>query len=251
LNFSVLFKKEIIEHIKTYKLLIVVAVLLIFGLGTPLILYFLPEISGDQVPIPLPEFGAIDAIQSYLSTLNQIGLLIAVLIAMGAIAQERERKTAIMTLTKSVGFGSFITAKLAALIVTFGIGFFLGAAGCYLYTVVLLGSFSATDFLYINLLAGLYLVVCLSVTVMYSSFFRNQMIAGLLALVTLIFLVLISNIPVIGEYAPNSLMNWATQIALGTGGSLWPSLMISLIVSFIIIVATILIGWQVLKRQEL
>jgi ABC-2 type transport system permease protein len=254
LNFPVLFKKEIKEHIRTYKLLIVVAALLVFGLGTPLLLKFLPEIltaSGEQIPVPLPQFGAIDAIQSYLSTLSQIGLLITVLIAMGAVAQERERRTAIMTLSKSAGFGAFITAKLAALVVTFGIGFWLGAAGCYLYTVVLLGNFSALDFVFINLLTGFYLVVCLSVTLMYSTFFRNQLAAGGLALATLIGLVLISNIPVIGKYTPSSLMNQAAQITSGAGIDLWPSLIINLIVCAVIILASILIGWQVLKRQEL
>jgi ABC-2 type transport system permease protein len=250
-NFTVLLRKEIIESFKTFKLLIVVAVLLLLGLGTPLLLKFLPEISGDQVPISIPEFGAFDAIQSWLSTLSQIGLLIMVLIAMGAIAQERERRTAVMTLSKSAGFGAFITAKLAALILILGIGLFLGAAGCYLYTVVLLGNFSAADFLFINLLAGFYLVVCLSVTVMYSAFFRNQLAAGGLAFITLIGLVLISNIPVIGDYTPSSLMNWAAQISKGTEGNPWPSLVVSLAVSCAIIVAAVVIGWQVLKRLEL
>src|SRR3989304_3459320 len=107
MSFLVLFRKEIREYLKTYKLLIVGAVFLLFGLSTPLIFKFLPEIlrlSGEELPIALPAFTAADALKSYVSNLGQVGLLVAVLVAMGVIAQERERGTAVMTLCKPAGF---------------------------------------------------------------------------------------------------------------------------------------------------
>jgi ABC-2 type transport system permease protein len=168
-------------------------------------------------------------------------------VAMGSIALERERRTAVMTLCKPAGFGAFVTAKLAALALTFGLGLVLGAAGCYLYTVVLLGSLSAYSFVLVNLLAGLYLLVCLSVTLMYSALFRNQLAVGGLALATMIVLALFSNIPQVGHYMPSSLMSWATGLAAGTGSSSWPAL----VVSIGIVIAAVLIGWQVLKKREL
>ena len=253
MNFGVIFRKEISEHIKTYKLLIVAAVLLLFGLATPLIIKFLPEIlkmSGEQIPMQLPTLGATDAIQSYIGNLSQIGLLVAVLISMGSIAQEKERRTIVMTLSKPVGIGSFILAKLAALAVTFGIGLLLGGFGCYFYTVVLLGNFNAADFAVINLLMGFYLLVCVSVTVMYSALLKSQLAAAGLAFITLIILVVFSNIPIIGEYMPSTLTNWATNIAFGSGGNPWPTLIGSLIVSGFIIIVTLIVGWQVLRQKE-
>jgi ABC-2 type transport system permease protein len=253
-NFFILFRKELIEQIKSFKLLIVGAVLLIFGLSTPLLIKFLPEIlkmSGEQIPMQLPNFMAKDAIQSYIGNLSQIGLLVAVLIAMGSIAQERERRTVIMTLSKPAGFGAFVLAKLVALAVTFGVGLLLGAFGCYVYTVVLLGEFSLPDFVLINLLAGFYLLVCLAVTVMYSAIFRSQLAAAGLAFITLIGLALVSNLPIIGDYVPSSLMAQATNIAMGTDGSIGTSLIGSLIVCGAILVATMIVAWQVLRRKEL
>jgi ABC-2 type transport system permease protein len=250
MNFGVLFRKEIREFLKTYKLLIVVALLLFFGLSAPLVIKFLPkilEMSGEQIPLQLPTFSAADAIKSYLSTLGQIGLLISILVAMGSIAQERERRTAVMTLSKPAGFGSFITAKLATLALTFGIGLTIGAAGCYLYTVTLLGAFDAGTFIIINLLAALYLLVCLSITLIYSAFFRNQLAAGGMALVTLIILALLSNIPSFAKWVPVALMNGATNMASGSGFNAWPAL----VVSSAIVVTTVIVGWQVLKKREL
>jgi ABC-2 type transport system permease protein len=251
-NFGVMFRKEFIEHIKTHKMLVVVAILLLFGLGTPLLLKFLPELlklSGEQVPMELPVFTAFDAVQSYISTLGQIGLLVAVLVAMGSIAQERERRTAVMTLSKPAGFGAFVIAKLAALMVTFGCGLILSSLGCYLYTVVLLGPFEAGSFAVITLLVAFYLLVCLAITLMYSAFFRNQIAAGGLALATLISLGLLSNIPNIGRFLPVALMNAATNIA-GGGETTW-TLTVSLIFSALIMAAAVIICWQVLKKREL
>jgi ABC-2 type transport system permease protein len=74
LNLGVLFRKELTEHIKTHKMLIVVAILLLFGMATPLMLKFLPEflkLSGEELPMALPAFGAADAVQSYIGNLGQ------------------------------------------------------------------------------------------------------------------------------------------------------------------------------------
>lgn len=250
MNFSVLFRKEVKESLKTYRLLIVVALLVVFGLTTPLILKFLPkilEMSGEAIPFQLPVFTAADAIKSYLGNLGQIGLLIAVLVSMGAIAQERERRTAVMTLSKPAGFGAFVTAKLAVLALTFAIGLILGAAGCYLYSVVLLGPFAAGSFVLINLLAFTYLLVCISLTLMFSAFFRNQLAAGGLALGSLIILALMSNIPPLAQILPVALMNWASSIAAGNGLTAWPALFVSLA----IIAGSTIAAWQILKKREL
>jgi len=250
MNVFVLFKKEAKEQIKTYRLLIVAAVFLLFGLSTPLLFKFLPEIlkmSGEAIPIEIPAFTPVDALKSYLSSLGQIGVLVAVLVAMGAIAQERERGTVIMTLSKPVGFGEFAVAKLAALVATFFIGIVLGALSCLYYTTVLLGSVDVGAFFAINLLIAVYFVVCLSITLMYSAFFKSQLAAGALALVTLLVMGIISSIPPLARYMPSALMGWGQSLATGSGGSAWPAL----VVSGAIIVAAVIAAWQVLSRKEL
>ncbi|MDO8491576.1 MAG: ABC transporter permease [Dehalococcoidia bacterium] len=250
MNVFVLFKKEAKEQVKTYRLLIVAAVFLLFGLSTPLLFKFLPEIlemSGEGIPIEIPAFTPSDALKSYVNSLGQIGVLVAVLVAMGAIAQERERGTIIMTLSKPVGFGEFAVAKLAALVVTFLIGVALGALACFYYTTVLLGSVDVQAFLAINLLIALYFVVCLSITLMYSAFFKSQLAAGALALVTLLVMGIVSSIPPLAPYMPSALMGWGQSLAVEGGGSAWPAL----IISGAIIVAAVLAAWQVLSRKEL
>ena len=247
-GFMVLLKKELRYQLRTHRLLVVVAVFFIFGLATPLLFYYLPElIPESEITIQLPQFTTTDVVNEYIDTVGQIGMIAAILVAMSAVARERELGTAAMTLSKPVGCGAFITAKLASLALVFVAGIVIGAMGCYLYTTVLYGGLNARDFFTANLVTGLYLMFCLAFTVMCSSFFKSQLAAGGLALVCLISLTVTSGLPVMKDYSPGVLVAWSRDIASGGSSNNWGVL----IVSLVMIALTILTGWQVFKRKEL
>lgn len=248
-GFSVLLKKELRDHVKTYKLLIVVAVFLLLGLGTPLLFYYLPSLlenTGD-IPIPIPDFTAADVVSEYLGTITQIGILVVILVAMGAVARERERGTAVMTLSKPVGRGTFIASKLAALSVTFGLGLASGAVACYVYTTILFTGLNAPSFVVVNLLAGLFFLVCISVTLLCSTFFKSQLAAGGLALLAIVGLWALALIPPLELYAPMGIINWGQRIIAGSGPSAWGAVGISL--GLVALCTTL--AWQTLLRKEL
>ncbi|MFH2039592.1 MAG: ABC transporter permease, partial [Chloroflexota bacterium] len=100
MNFWVVFRKEMLEQWRTYKVLIVGAVLFLFGLSSPLLAKFTPEMlaavpglpAGMADFIPTPTVG--DAITQYIKNMSQFGILLALLMSMGSVAQEKERGTA-------------------------------------------------------------------------------------------------------------------------------------------------------------
>lgn len=247
-SFFVLFKKEFRGQLRTYRLLIVVAVFFVFGLGTPLMLkYLYALVPAENIAISIPEFTTADVVKSFISSLGQLGLIAAILVAMGSVATERESGTAAMTLSKPVGCGSFILAKLAALAVTFGVAIAVGAVGCYLYTVVLFGNPGGLDFFIATLLGALYLLFCLAVTVMYSSFVKSPIAAGGLSLVTLAAIAGTAGLRGMKDYSPGALLSWAEDVASAGGPNSWWVL----IVGVVLIIITTVIGWQVFKRKEL
>jgi ABC-2 type transport system permease protein len=247
-SFFVLFRKEFKGQLRTYRFLIVIALFFIFGLGTPLLLKYLHAlIPAEDAVIRIPEFTAADAVQSYISSLGQLGLVAAIVVAMGSVAGERESGTVAITLSKPVGSGSFILAKMTALSVTFGTAIAVGAAGCYLYTVVLFGNPGGLNFLVASLLGALYLLFCLSVTVMYSSFVRSSIAAGGLSFVTLVAIAGTAGLPGIKYYSPGALVSWAENVAMAGGPNPWWVL----IVSVALIITATVIGWQVFKKKEL
>jgi len=251
-GFTVLLKKELRDHFRTYKLLIVVSFFLLLGLGTPLLFHYLPallETAGDT-PIPIPEFPdftAADVVGEYFGSITQIGIVVVILVAMGAVARERERGTAAMTLSKPVGRTTFITSKLAALGVTFAAGLVGGAVACGSYTAILFGELNVSSFIAANLLVGLFFLACLAVTLLCSTFFKSQLAAGGLALMAIVGIWSLSFIPQLELYAPMGIISWGQRMVAGSGPSAWGSVGISLGV----VALCTLLSWQTLLRKEL
>lgn len=245
---SVLIRKELKEQLKTYKLLIVAGVFMLIGLSTPLLFHYLPELLKlEDIAIELPPFTAVEVLAEYAGSLVQMGTLVLILIAMGAIASERERGTAAMVLCKPVGRGTFVIAKLVGLSGTVVVGLALGGLACYGYTSLLFGEVSGSAFLALNLLVGLFFMACLSVILLCSSLFKSQLAAGGLALALIIGQVIMSAIPRIGDYTPGRLVSWGTGIVAGNAPGAWSAVAASLG----IIVVCLFLSWRILQRQEL
>lgn len=248
MNFTVLLRKELQEQVRTHRLLIVSVVGLALGLGTPLMLKYLPLlVPADQAGIQLPEFSALDAVRESVSSMAELGLLAAILLAMGGVAKEVEAGTAAMTLAKPAGRGAFVSAKLAAISATFFCSVAAAAAGSYLYTTVLFGTVEPSGFAAANALTLVYLVTCLAVTLMYSAMFRSQLAAGGLALVSLIGLGALNAVPALRNVNPGALPGKA-QLALAGNLSTAAG---PLIASAAVIATACIVAWQVLKRREL
>jgi len=246
----VLLKKELTEHLRTHKLLIVSVLLLVFGMASPLVLAYLPkilEMVGENLVVQVPDFIPADAVKSYLDSLGQVGLLAAILISMGAIALERERGTAVLVLSKPVGTGSFVVAKLLGLGAVLLAGMVAGALGNYGYTAVLLDRPDVTSFVAANLLAGLYLLAVISLTLFFSTLIRNQIGAGVASLGVVLAGGLLSLVPALEPYLPSSLMHWAYSVNAGDGDSRWAALA----VTWALIIVCSVASWRVLHRQEM
>jgi ABC-2 type transport system permease protein len=223
-GFSILLKKEVWQQIKTYRLLVVGCVFVFFGLTTPLLLKYLPEIislSGTPIPIDLPPPTAVESLAEYAGTIGQIGVLLTVLMSMGAIADELRRGTAVIIFSKPVTRAAFVNAKLTSLSLTFIVSMIAASLFCFGYTIWLIGPASVLPFLGLNLLLALFLIFCLTVTLLFSSLFRSSLAAGGLAIGVLILTAVLSSVPVIGDYLPGKLLGWGNELLTGTGNNYW------------------------------
>ena len=132
-GYRVLLRKELREQWRTMRLGIVVIVYLVFGILSPVLARYMPElITGmlppDQVPLRLPTPTTADAIDQFVKNVGGTLTIAAVLLAMGMIVAEKERGTAAFILTKPAGRGAFVGAKLTALAATLAPG--LGGVRC-------------------------------------------------------------------------------------------------------------------------
>jgi len=230
--------KELKEQFRTYRLLIVAGVFLFFGISTPLMLKYLPqilELVGEDVVIQMPMPTAAQALGEYAGTISQIGVLVAVMIAMGCIANELRQGTVLMTLSKPVSRPAFVSAKLIAMSLTFLVSMIVASAFCYAYTVWLIESADIMAFIGLNLLLGLFIIFCLSVTMLFSSFFGNSLAAGGVSLAVLVAQGGLSAIPHFGDYMPGKITGWGNNLLTGSGESYWWALAITVIIILICI----------------
>ena len=249
-GFGVLLRKELREQLRTYKLLIATAVFLVFGLGTPLLIKYTPqliEMAGEDLVIQMPPPSAAMAIAEYASTIGQVGVLVAVLVAMGAVARERSRGTAAMVLSKPVSMGAFVTAKLTAMSATFLVALILGSVACFTYTVLLIEPADISTFLAVNLLVALFLIACLAITLFFSSIFKNQLAAGGIALAIIITQALLTQIPGFGDYLPARLIVWSADLLKDQAPAAWGAVGVSIA----LIIACLYFSRLILQRREL
>ncbi len=246
---TALLGKEIMEQLRTYKFLIVAGIFTFFGILTPLMLKYLPEIlrlAGEQIPIEVPPPTAVQSLTEYAGTIGQVGVLVAVLVAMGAIAGELRQGTGVMVLSKPVSHAAFVIAKLFALALSFIVSLAIASAFAFGYTVALIEGAAVAAFLLTNLLLVLFLVFALAVTLLFSSFFRSSLAAGGLALALLIGQAGLSVLPLIGDYMPGKLLAWSTNALTGAPGGYWWSLGITIAAT---ILCTYLAQWRLKYRD--
>ena len=251
-GFTALLRKELLEQWRTTRLPVVATVFLLVGLSSPLLARFTPEIikavGGDQFQIVLPTPTAADAYDQLAKNLGQFGALIAVLLAMGSVATEKERGTAALILTKPASRGAFLVAKLVAIATTLGISTAIAAGGAWFYTFVLFEPLPLAGFAAATILQWLALVAYAAITFVGSTLTRSALAAAGLGVAAFIVLGILGIIPAIGRYLPTGLGAPARGLALGQPGVdvLGPT-----IASVVLIGVLVGVAWIAFRRQEL
>jgi len=249
--FRVLLLKEFRWLWRSYRIAALIAIFLVLGMGSPLLLHFLPDLlesAGNDVVVTLPEFTAGDAISEYLSNLVQMGVIGVILITMGAVAGERSTGTAVFTLSRPVGFLHFVLAKYVALLILVAVATAVGAAGAFFYTTILFDTPAVGETVLSVLLTLLVLAVMVAITLVGSCISKSQILAGTIGLGAMIFLGLFGVLPVLSDYSPHGLNGWAATVVRDEASDpVWIALGISAVIAVIAPYA----GARILASREL
>jgi ABC-2 type transport system permease protein len=251
-GFGPLLRKELLEQWRTFRLPVVATIFLLVGLSSPLLARFTPDIlkavAGDQIPIVLPSPTAADAVDQLAKNLGQFGGLIAVLLAMGAVATEKERGTAAMILSKPVGRAGFLVAKLAAIGLTLGIATAIASAGAWFYTLVLFDPLPVAGVAAAAALQWLTLMAWATITFLGSTLTRSSLAAGGLGIVAFVVVGILGVLPNVGRYLPTGLGAPARALALGQSDA---DVVGPIVATLALIGAVTLTAWLVFRRQDL
>ncbi len=221
--FGIALRKELLQQVRTRRILIVAAVFGLFGLTSPLLAYFTPQMlkaipGAEQFASLVPTPSAADAMIQYIKNLTQFGFVLALLLGMGEIAGEKERGTASLVLCKPLTRTAFVLSKFSAQTLVYILGFGLAAVGGYFYTLVLFGSLDIGLFALLNLALLFWLLPYVALTLLGSVLGKTTGAAAGIALGGIVILLVVSSIPQIAALMPGALAGWAGLLGTQAAG---------------------------------
>ena len=215
--------KELLQQVRTRRLLVVLAVFGLFGLTSPLLAYFTPQML-TMIPgaeafaslVPTPNAG--DAMLQYQKNLTQFGFILALLLGMSAVAGEKEHGTAALVLSKPLPRWAFLLSKFLAQTLVYLAGFVVAGLGCYLYTWVLFGPLDPLRFVQMNFALLAWLLPYMALALLGSVLGGSIGAAAGLGMLGLVGLMGLSSLPLISGIMPGALSAWAGQLGVLAAG---------------------------------
>lgn len=221
---KVLFVKEIRQLWRTFRLPALLLAGLFFALLDPIGAKYMPQImekfmSGSEgITIVMPEMGPADALISFFSNLTQIGTIIVIIIAMGAVAKERERGISAWMLTRPFGRPSYFWSKYVAYSTAILLAVGSSTTLAALYTTTLISAPLPAPVIWGAIFITLYLELILAITLSASTLFRSQVAAGGIAFASMILLwlpQLLFDQSAAGKYMPYRLISLIAGLLKG------------------------------------
>ena len=214
---GLLLRKELLESWRTYRLPIVAGLFLFVGLTSPLLAKFLPEIlkaaGGDQLgDLQLPTPVAADSVTQLWKNLAQFGAFAAIILAMGAVATEKDRGTAAFVLSKTASRGGFLAAKAISIGLVLATVTVLGVAVGWIYTAILFEPMPIAGWVAMAVLAWLGVAVWAAITFLASTVTGSAAAAAGVGFVALLVLSIVGAIPNVGRFLPAGLAEPADRI---------------------------------------
>ena len=133
-------KKELMENTRNYRLLIMLALFLIFGMMGPLSARFMPELIASLAPdlqITIVEPTALDSWTQFYKNVSQLGFSIFIILFSSCLSSEYAKGTLTIMLTKGLPRPAIILSKYIVSAAIMTVSYWLCFSITYGYTAYL------------------------------------------------------------------------------------------------------------------
>lgn len=255
-QWTVIFKKEMLEHARSIKWIWVPIVFIILGVMDPLMSYYMPKIldavgglpEGAVIDIPMPS--PAEALFMSISEFDFIGLIIIALISMSLISGELKSGVYELVLSKPVKYGNYITAKWAGMAVLIFVSLLVGFLGSYYYVQILFGDLAFSTFITAFFIYFVYLLFFITIAVFVNTWFNRPGMVFFLTFVLTIVVDIITSI--FGHYltwSPGHISSYVFDLLKTDSipSETWGTLG----VTAILIVIMLYLATSILRKKEL
>lgn len=251
MRLGTLLKKELLEYWRTYRAAALGIVFLVFGILSPAAARYMPEIFAAMdmqgIVIQLPPPTVADANVQFVKNMSQIGAIVAILVAMGAVSRERDKGTVAFTLSKPVPRGAFLLAKAMALVIVTWAALALAALAHWYYTWLLLGPLPLGNCAAMAALTGLYLTALLAITFLGSTLTKSLAVSAAAGFGGYLLISLLGAIPRLAPYLPGDLLGRALAAGNGALQMAWGGVVSSVVIAL----GCWALAWLAFRRVEL
>jgi ABC-2 type transport system permease protein len=220
-----LWKLEVLRLTRTKRWIALLAVYLLFGLLGPLTAKYLGEILGvaggelEGAVIEFPDPVPADGMIQYVSNAGQIGTLVAMVVAAGALAFDSIPEMGVFLRTRVPRVWDILLPRLVVPFVAASLAFIIGAGAAWYETWALIGPLAAGD-----VLAGVgygvvFLAFVVALVAAIAQVSRSILATVITSVVILLVMPLFGLVDAISSWMPTSLLNALAEIPAGTEAS--------------------------------
>lgn len=251
-NLVTFIKKEIIESLKTFKFLIIAFVFIFFGLASPLMAKYMPQIIGtfdSNLAGVIPEPRIIDAYGQFFKNISQIAFIVMIIIFSGIVAQEKNKGTLVMILSKNIKRSTVILSKFIASSGLYTISYFVAVILCWIYSSLLFPGEKSSNMILSMGSMWLFGLLMISISILFSTLLKNSSMAAMGSFIAWIAITLIGSIPQIREYSPTIFTSKNLLIMQGVLD--FNDLIIPAAISLIIIIGLQIMSYYIFSKLEI
>lgn len=245
-------KKELLEGLRTSKVMIVGAIFFFFALMSPALAKYTNEILkefGGIENLVLPEPTYIDSFIQLFKNFNFMGIIALILAFMGSMSREKDKKTVYLMLTKGLSRRGMYLAKYLSASLIFTIIYLLSCLVFYGYTRFMFGDFSNEHIVFAFFVYWIYGLFIIAMTLFFSNLTSNISVSATLSICGFFFLTILTQIKAIKTFVPGRLTGLPIEILMKT-----TSVSNSLLTVFTTLGLSVLLiagGIAVFQEQEL
>jgi ABC-2 type transport system permease protein len=206
-----LWRLEWLRLVRTKNWLILTAVFVAFGLIGPFSARYMEEIIGfaggemEGVTIEFPDPVPADGMIQYVSNAIQVGTLVAVVVAAGALAFDAIAEMGVFLRTRVSSVWRILVPRLVIPFAAIAAAYVLGVLAAWYETAVLLGALDVGDVLMGTALGVLFLGFAVAIVAAVAQWMRGTLATVMASLGILLTLPIVGIADVIGRWLPTRL----------------------------------------------
>lgn len=240
-------KKEFTENLRTYKLMIMIVVFLIFGMMSPLFAKFMPEIlkaaglDASALGMGMPT--AMDSFAQFFKNVGQLGLLVLVIVFSGIMGNELSKGALINILTKGMKRSTVILSKFTMATVIWTVSYLLCLAVTYAYTAYYFTIENTSNVFLTFSSMWLFGVLLVAIVILGGVLFRNIYGSLLLTGGIVVVMTIVNIAPKLQKYNPITLSSDNMQLITAQKAALdfMPAVIICAVLTIVSVFASIVL----------